>query len=151
VLDNVKAGNWDAAAAEVEAAVEGKGGVLAEKVTALTQAKGATLGLAAAHLAEYKCIKVQKMGREREREGDTRGTTRERDRSPPPPLSLSQTPAEYIAAFNARDLGRCVDEDLFGRLGQDPNATLSTTRTLALNERPAYFWTGADGLAKYLR
>ena len=34
---------------------------------------------------------------------------------------------------------------------QDPNATLSTTRTLALNERPAYFWTGADGLAKYLR
>jgi hypothetical protein len=66
-------------------------------------------------------------------------------------LPLSQTPAEYIAAFNARDLGRCVDEDLFGRLGTDRNATVSTSNTLSLDKRPAYFWTGADGLAKYLR
>ena len=89
-----------------------------------------------------------KKGRERERETHAGN---EREGSITPPLAPPQTPAEYIAAFNARDLGRCVDEDLFGRLGQDPNATLSTTRTLALNERPAYFWTGADGLAKYLR
>lgn len=55
-----------------------------------------------------------------------------------------------MAAFLARDL-RCVDADLYGRIGSGPTADVSLNSTLSLNSRPVYFWSGADGLAKYLR
>lgn len=103
---------------DIEAAVQGKAGVTAARIAALTQAKGAAVGLAASHVAEYKCIK---------------------------------TPAEYMAAFHARDIGRCVDADLFARLANNANATTSQTAATTFSNRPAFFWTGNDGLAKYLR
>lgn len=118
VLDAVKAGDLQAAKADIDAAVTGKAAATAARVEALTRAKGASLGLAAARVAEYKCIK---------------------------------TPQEYIEAFRARDIGRCVDPDLFGRLASNANATISQIAATSFNTRPANFFTGSDGLAKYLR
>ena len=60
------------------------------------------------------------------------------------------TTTTNTTAFLAREL-RCVDADLFGRIASNQDPALS--RFIAFNQttRPVGFWTGADGLAKYLR
>lgn len=59
-----------------------------------------------------------------------------------------KTPAQYIAAFLARD-SRCVDSDLIGRVTSAETAVKAGN--LDVSFKPAFFWAGNDGLAKWMR
>lgn len=58
-----------------------------------------------------------------------------------------QTPAEYVAAFEAR-APRCVSPGLVGRVISARNASALGEDSAA---KLAYFWSNSDVLAKYLR
>ena len=60
------------------------------------------------------------------------------------------TPAEYVEAFKARE-PRCVSPDLFGRVASGSSVEEAAFSSPYTSEKLAYFWSGADVLAKYMR